>query len=75
MNGILVIGAMFVFAGAMGLVNPLFATQSAETFAMSGDLKPQSGEDWLRPIPLYLSGGLLAAGLILISVSRKIPKD
>jgi hypothetical protein len=73
MNGLIAIGAMFVFAGLMGFAIPVFTTQSTETVAKIGDLKLQSTEDTSHRIPQILSGGVLALGLVLIGtgLSRK----
>ena len=66
MNGLMAIGAMFVFAGLMGFASPVFTTQSTETVAKVGDLKLQSTEDTPHRIPQFLSGGVLVLGLVLI---------
>ena len=66
LNGLLAIGAMFVFAGLMGFASPAFTTQSTETVAKISDLNCQSNEDTSHHIPQFLSGGVLALGLLLI---------
>lgn len=63
----LAIGAMFVFAGVMGFAIPDYTRH--EAVAQVGDPRLQSTEDTPRPIPQYLSGGLLTAGLVLVGIS------
>ena len=66
MNGLMAIGAMFVFASLMGFVSPVFVGRSPEAMAKVGDVKLQSPEDTSRRIPLFLSAGVLVVGLALI---------
>jgi uncharacterized membrane protein HdeD (DUF308 family) len=66
MNGLLLIGVVFVVVGILGLAIPMFTTQKTDTVARIGDLKLQSTEDTSRHIPPLLSGGVLVLGMVLI---------
>jgi len=66
MNGLMAIGAMFVFAGLMGFAGPVFTRQSTAAMAKVGDLELRSTEDASRRIPFFLSGGVLVVGLVLL---------
>jgi hypothetical protein len=69
MNGLLAIGAMFVFAGLLGFATPAYTTQAAETVAAVGELHLTYAMDTSQAVPQFLSGGVLAMGLILIGTS------
>ena len=66
MNGLMVIGIIFVVAGVLGFAVPVFTTQQTKEVARIGDLKLQNTEDTSHSIPPILSGGALVLGIILI---------
>ena len=68
-NGLLLVGAILVFFGIVGLAIPIFTTQKTDTVARIGDLKLQNTEDTSHHIPPLLSGGVLVLGMVLIGAS------
>jgi hypothetical protein len=69
MNGLMIIGIIFVVAGVLGFAVPIFTTQQTKEVARIGDLKLQNTEDTSHRIPPILSGGALVLGIILIGSS------
>ena len=66
MNGLMMIGAVLVVGGILGLAIPVFTTQQTKEVARIGDLRLQNTEDTSHRIPQMLSGGVLVLGVLLI---------
>jgi len=66
MNGLVLIGAILVIAGLIGLAYPIFTTSQTKDVANVGSLKLQSTEDTSHNIPPIVSGGGLVLGIVLI---------
>lgn len=66
MNGLVLIGAVLVMAGLIGLAIPIFTTSQTKDVANVGGLKLQSTEDTSHSIPPLVSGGGLVLGIVLV---------
>jgi hypothetical protein len=67
-NGLMILGVIFLVAGLAGFAIPVFTTQKTEDVAKIGDIKIQSTENTPHIIPPLLSGGAMALGVLLIGV-------
>ncbi|HET9146274.1 MAG TPA: hypothetical protein VFN81_09340 [Sphingomicrobium sp.] len=65
-NALILVGVVLLLLGIAGLAVPVFTTQQTKDVAKIGDLKLQAKEDTTHFIPPLLSGGILAAGVILV---------
>ncbi|HXS42547.1 MAG TPA: hypothetical protein VN766_20290 [Stellaceae bacterium] len=65
-NALILIGVVLLVLGIIGFAIPVFTTQQTKDVAKVGDLKLQAKEDTTHSIPPLVSGGVLAAGVILI---------
>jgi hypothetical protein len=68
MNGLMIVGVIFLIAGRLGFAIPVFTTQKTEDVVRLGDVRIQSTQDVSHNIPPILSGGLLILGVVLIGV-------
>jgi hypothetical protein len=68
-NGLVIAGTVLVAAGLVGFAVPIFTTQHTTEVARIGDLKLQTTESKSYVIPPLLSGGVLAAGAILLGAA------
>jgi len=68
MNGLMIFGVVLLIVGLVGLAVPVFTTQKTEDVAKIGGLKIQTTEDTSHSIPPFLSGGVLALGVVLIGL-------
>jgi uncharacterized membrane protein HdeD (DUF308 family) len=66
MNALLTAGVVLVLLGLLGFAVPFFTAQQTKDVARIGDLKLQTTETTTYAVPPYLSGGVLALGIVLI---------
>ena len=66
MKGIVIIGAILVILGLVGLAIPVFTTSQTKNVATLGDLKVQATEQTPHSIPPLLSGGVMILGVVLV---------
>jgi hypothetical protein len=66
MKGIVIIGAILVILGLVGLATPVFTTSQTKNVATLGDLKVQATEQTPHSIPPLLSGGVMILGVVLV---------
>jgi drug/metabolite transporter (DMT)-like permease len=67
LNGLTVIGLVFVVAGALVFATPVFQTHQTQNVAQLGDLKLQADQTKTYTIPPWLGGGALILGAALIA--------
>jgi hypothetical protein len=65
-NGLVLVGAVLIIIGLIGLAYPIFTTSQTKDVANVGSLKLQSTEDTSHNIPPIVSGGVLVLGIVLI---------
>jgi hypothetical protein len=70
MTGPMIGGVILVLLGLLGFAIPYFTTQQTKDVAKIGDLKIQTTESKSHTIPLLVSGGALALGVVLIGAFR-----
>ncbi len=68
MNGLMIVGVIFLIAGLLGFAIPVFTTQKTEEVVRLGDMKIQSTQDVSHSIPPLLSGGASVLGAVLIGM-------
>jgi hypothetical protein len=68
MKGLVIVGAVLVLLGIIGLAIPVFQTSETKDVAKVGDLKLQTQETTSHVVPPIVAGGALALGVILIGV-------
>jgi hypothetical protein len=66
-SAIIIVGAILVLAGLIGLTYPVFMTSHTEDVAKLGSLKLQNQEQTKHWIPPAASGGVLVLGAVLIA--------
>ncbi|HXQ51312.1 MAG TPA: hypothetical protein VN802_09490 [Stellaceae bacterium] len=66
MKGLTLIGAVLIVIGLIGFAIPIFTTEQTKDVAKVGDLKLQTTESTSHVIPPFLSGGVLALGIVLV---------
>jgi hypothetical protein len=66
-SAIIIVGAILVLAGLIGLTYPVFTTSHTEDVAKLGSLKLQNQEQTEHWIPPAASGGVLVLGAVLIA--------
>ena len=64
---IIIVGAILVLAGVIGLTYPVFTTSHTNEVAKLGSLKLQNQEQTKHWIPPAASGGVLVLGAVLIT--------
>ena len=67
LNGLTIIGLIFIVAGALVFATPVFQTHQTQNVAQIGDLKLQADKTNTYTIPPYLGGGALILGAALIA--------
>jgi hypothetical protein len=65
-NGLTIIGLIFVVVGALVFAAPVFQTHETRDVARVGDLKLQTTETKSYTVPPFLGGGALVLGAALI---------
>ena len=63
---LIVIGAVLVVLGLIGVAVPMFTTQETTELARVGELKLESTQTTTHVIPPLLIGGVLGIGVILL---------
>jgi hypothetical protein len=66
MKGLVIVGAILVLLGIIGLAIPVFQTSETKDVAKVGDLKLQTQETQSHVIPPIVAGGALVLGIVLI---------
>jgi hypothetical protein len=61
-----IVGAILVLAGLLGLAVPIFTTQQTTEVARIGDLKLQATENHSYVVPPLVSGGAVVLGIIVL---------
>ena len=67
MNGMMIIGAIFVVIGVLVFAIPFFSVQETRDVARVGDLKLQTTESKTYSVPPLLGGTALVLGVAFIS--------
>ena len=67
MNFVVILGAILVLVGIVGLAMPVFNTSQNKEVAHVGDLHVDAKEDTTHYIPPLVSGGALVLGMILVA--------
>jgi len=71
MNGLVIVGALLVLLGLLGLAVPVFSTLHTKDVAHIGDLKLQTTESTSYAVPPAPSGGMLVLGVVLIGAGYR----
>ncbi len=66
-NLLMMAGAFLIIIGVLGLAIPVLTTQKTQDIVKVGDLNLQTTTDNSYRIPLFLSGGVLTLGAILLA--------
>ncbi|MGA9722737.1 MAG: hypothetical protein WBQ86_09800 [Candidatus Binatus sp.] len=66
MKSIVWFGALLALLGILGLAIPVFTTSETKDVVKLGDLKIQNTEQSTHVVPVALSAGALALGIILM---------
>jgi hypothetical protein len=66
MGGLMIVGALLVLLGIVGLAIPEFSTQHTADVAKVGPLKVQTTEHESHFIPPVVAGGALVLGVVLM---------
>ncbi len=66
-NSIVIFGAILSLAGIAAFAVPRFTTDQNQDVAQLGGFKIQAEQDTSHSIPLSVSGGAFAIGIILIA--------
>ncbi len=69
MNSMMMGGAVFVLLGLAGIAVPYFTTQQTHEVAKIGDLKISATEETGHSVPILVSGGAIALGLVLMGAA------
>jgi hypothetical protein len=65
---LVVLGAILLVLGVLGLAMPVFTTTQNKDVAKLGDLKIQAKESDTHVIPPIAAGGILAIGAIVLGI-------
>jgi hypothetical protein len=66
MKPIVMVGAILVLLGVLGLVVPEFTTHETKNVVSLGDLKIQANEPTRHSIPPLASGAAIIVGVVLL---------
>ncbi|HEV3113843.1 MAG TPA: hypothetical protein VGY99_25425 [Candidatus Binataceae bacterium] len=68
MKALVILGAILLVLGVIGLAMPVFTTTQNKEVAKLGDLKIQAKETDTHVIPPVAAAGILAVGAIVLGV-------
>ncbi len=63
---LVILGAILVLLGIVGLAIPVFTTQKTTDVAKIGGLQVQAKEDEPHVVPPMVAGGAVAVGVVLL---------
>ena len=65
-SGVVILGAVLVILGLIGIAVPSFTTHETNEVARIGELRLQATESKQYTVPPLLSGGVVLLGVVLI---------